>query len=163
MTQAVSTQSPQTTHTPQTTTPQTVAPTSGRIPVAERRRAANVAVWVLQVLLAATYVMASVGKLTASPQAVAGFTEMGLGVTGMYVIGALELAGAIGLLIPRLCGLAGTAFVGLMIGAVIATALTEGPGLAVFPAAVLVLVAVVAWTRRSRTAALVATVRGRVR
>jgi len=129
-------------------------------PVAERRRAANVALWVLQALLAATYVFAALPKLTANPQAVAGFQAMGLGTTGMYIIGALELAGAIALLIPRLCGLAGTCFVALMVGAVIATVLTSGPGLAVFPAVVLVLVAVVAWNRRQRTADLVRQVRG---
>ena len=134
-----------------------------RGPVAERRRGVNVAVWVLQVLLAGTYVMASVSKLTADPQAVAGFTAMGLGTAGMYIIGALELAGAVALLIPRLCGLAGVAFVGLMIGAVIATVVTLGASMAVFPAVVLVLVAIVAWTRRQRTAELVGTVRGWLR
>jgi hypothetical protein len=137
--------------------------TSARRRVAERHRGINLAVWVVQVLLAGTYVMASFSKLTANPQAVAGFTEMGLGTTGMYIIGALELAGAIALLIPRLCGLAGAAFVALMIGAVIATVLTAGPTMALFPAAVLVLVSVVAWTRRQRTTDLVNTLRTRVR
>lgn len=133
--------------------------TNARRPLAERHRGVNLAVWVLQVLLAGTYVIASLTKLAATPQAVAGFTEMGLGTTGMYIIGALELAGAIALLIPRLCGLAGTAFVALMIGAVIATVLTMGPTMAIFPATVLVLVAVVAWTRRQRTANLINTLR----
>ncbi len=134
-----------------------------RGPVAERRRGVNVAVWTLQVLLAGVYVMASVPKLMASSQAVEGFADMGLGMAGMYVIGALELAGAVALLVPRLCGLAGVAFVGLMVGAVIATVGTLGLGTAVFPAVMLVLVAVVAWARRRRTAELVSTVRGWVR
>ena len=140
----------------------TTAATSARRPVAERHRGVNVAVWVLQVLLAGTYVMAAFPKLTANPQAVAGFAEIGLGTTGMYLIGALELAGAIALLIPRLCGLAGAAFVALMIGAVIATVLTTGPTMALFPATVLVLVATVAWTRRQRTTDLITTLRTRV-
>lgn len=146
-----------------TRTATTSQATGARRPVAERHRGVNLAVWVLQVLLAGTYLMASSSKLTASPQAVAGFAEMGLGTTGMYIIGALELAGAIALLIPRLCGLAGAAFVALMIGAVIATVLTIGPTMATFPAAVLVLVCVVAWTRRQRTTDLVNTLRIRAR
>jgi uncharacterized membrane protein len=135
----------------------------GRVPVAERRRGVNVAVWVLQALLAGLYVFAALPKLAASEQAVTGFNQMGLGTTGMYLIGALELAGAIALLIPRLCGLASTCFVALMTGAVIATVLTHGPSLAAFPAVVLILVAVVAWTRRERTTDLVRLVRGWVR
>lgn len=138
-----------------TTNGTTSQPTSARRPLAERHRGVNLAVWALQVLLVGTYVLASLTKLTATPQAVAGFTEMGLGTTSMYIIGALELAGAIALLVPRLCGLAGTAFVALMTGAVIATVLTTGPTMAIIPATVLVLVAVVAWTRRQRTTDLI--------
>ena len=124
-----------------------------------RGRAANVTLWVVQVLTAALYVFGALPKLTANPQAVEGFNALHLGTTGMYIIGALEVAGAIGLLIPRLCGLAATAFVALMIGAVIATVLVMGPAMAVMPAAVLVVVAILAWARRDRTKALVALVR----
>src|SRR5215813_12603480 len=80
---------------------------------ASRRRVGNVALWSLQVVTAAVFVMAAVPKLTADPQAVAGFTALGLGTSGMYLIGALEIAGAVALLIPRLAGLAGVAFIGL--------------------------------------------------
>ena len=62
--------------------------------------------------------MAALPKLTADPMTVAGFTAMGFGATGMFVIGLLEVAGAIGLLIPRLTGLAALCLVALMIGAV---------------------------------------------
>jgi uncharacterized membrane protein YphA (DoxX/SURF4 family) len=126
-------------------------------------RGANVALWTLQVVTAAIFVMAAVPKVTAAPQAVEGFTTMGLGVVGMYIIGALELAGAAALLIPRLCGLAGLAFVGLMIGAVVATLLTFGPGLLAMPSAVLVLAAIIAWGRRHSTADLVSLVRSYTR
>jgi len=127
---------------------------------AKGRRVANVALWVLQVALAALFVFAALPKLTANQQAVDGFNAMGLGTTGMYIVGALELAGAIALLIPVLSGLAGASFVALMIGAVIATVLTFGADATVaMPAAVLVLVAVVAWARRGRNAELVALVR----
>jgi hypothetical protein len=70
-------------------------------------------------------------------------------------IGVIELAAALGLLIPRLAGLAATGCVALMVGAVGFTVATMGAAMAVFPAAVLVLAVVVAWARRHETAALV--------
>src|SRR5919112_3879501 len=84
-------------------------------------RVVNVGLWTLQVLLAAVYAFSAAGKLTADAQNVAGFEAMGLGTTGMYIIGALELAGAIAMFVPRLTGLAATCFVALMVGATILT------------------------------------------
>jgi uncharacterized membrane protein YphA (DoxX/SURF4 family) len=127
------------------------------------RRGTNIALWVLQVVAAGVFVMAAVPKLTADPQAVAGFTALGLGIAGMYIIGVLEVAGAIGLLIPRLAGLAGSALIALMVGAVISTLLVFGASMVALPAAVLVLVAIIAWGRRGRTAQLVASARARLR
>jgi len=118
------------------------------------RRAGHVALWVLQVLLAATYVLSASGKLAADPMQVAGFDLMGLGAAGMYVVGAAELLGAIGLLIPRLTGLAALCLVALMIGAVTLTAVFVGGAMIAIPAVVLALVAVVAWGRRASTLAL---------
>ena len=123
-------------------------------------RRANAALWVLQVLVAAVYLFSAFFKLTASPENVAGFQAMGLGTAGMYVIGALELAGAIAMFIPVLTGLAATCFVALMIGAVIATLAVGGGALAAIPATVLVLVAILAWGRRDSTRRLVARLRG---
>jgi hypothetical protein len=113
----------------------------------------------LQVLLAAVYAFSAFGKLTAEAQNVAGFEAMGLGTTGMYIIGALELAGAIAMFVPRLTGLAATCFVALMIGAVIITLAIGGGALAAIPATVGVLAAVVAWGRRDSTRRLVAQLR----
>jgi uncharacterized membrane protein YphA (DoxX/SURF4 family) len=122
-------------------------------------RRANAALWALQVLLAVVYGFSSFMKLTADPQNVAGFAAMGLGNTGMYVIGALELAGAIAMFVPVLTGLAAICFVALMTGAVIATLAVGGGALVVVPATVLVLVAVLAWGRRDSTRRLVARLR----
>jgi hypothetical protein len=122
-------------------------------------RIANVGLWTLQVLLAAVYAFSAFGKLTAEAQNVAGFEAMGLGNTGMYIIGALELAGAIAMFVPRLTGLAATCFVALMIGAVIATLAIGGGALAAIPATVGVVAAVVAWGRRDSTRQLIAQVR----
>jgi uncharacterized membrane protein YphA (DoxX/SURF4 family) len=122
-------------------------------------RVANVGLWTLQVLLAAVYAFSAFGKLTAEAQNVAGFEAMGLGTTGMYVIGALELAGAIAMFVPRLTGLAATCFVALMIGAVIITAAIGGGALVAIPASVGVVAAVVAWGRRDSTRRLIAQLR----
>jgi len=118
-------------------------------------RAAGAGLWTLQVLLAAVYAFSAFGKLTAEAQNVAGFAAMGLGNTGMYVIGALELAGAIAMFVPALTGLAATCFVALMTGAVILTAAIGGGALVAIPATVGVVAAVVAWGRRDSTGRLV--------
>lgn len=123
-------------------------------------RAANAGLWTLQVLLAAVYAFSAYGKLTAEAQNVAGFEAMGLGMPGMYVIGALELAGAIAMFVPALTGLAAACFVALMIGAVILTWMIGGGALVAIPATVLVVAAVVAWGRRGSTTRLIARVRG---
>jgi uncharacterized membrane protein YphA (DoxX/SURF4 family) len=130
---------------------------SAPTPAASRIRTAGL--WTLQVLLAAVYAFSAFGKLTADAQNVAGFEAMGLGTTGMYIIGALELAGAIAMFVPRLTGLAALCFVALMIGAVIATALVGGGALVAIPATVGVVAAVVAWGRRESTRRLVADLR----
>jgi hypothetical protein len=122
-------------------------------------RAAGAGLWVLQVLLAAVYAFSAFGKLTAEAQNVAGFEAMGLGTTGMYVIGALELAGAIAMFVPALTGLAATCFVALMVGAVILTWAIGGGALVAIPATVGVVAAVVAWGRRDSTRQLVARLR----
>ena len=128
-------------------------------PAPTTSRLANVGLWTLQVLLAVVYAFSAFGKLTAEAQNVAGFAAMGLGNTGMYIIGALELAGAIAMFVPRLTGLAALCFVALMTGAVIMTLAIGGGALAAIPATVGVVAAVVAWGRRDSTRRLVASVR----
>ena len=122
-------------------------------------RIAAVGLWTLQVILAAVYALAAFGKLTADAQNVALFEAIGLGTTGMYVVGALELAGAIAMFVPRLTGLAATCFVALMIGAVISTLAIGAGAMVAIPATVGVLAAVVAWGRRAGTRRLIAQLR----
>ena len=147
-------QPPAWTEPPMTTITATLAPRHST------SRAASAGLWTLQVLLAAVYAFSAFGKLTADAQNVAGFEAMGLGVPGMYVIGALELAGAIAMFVPALTGLAATCFVALMVGAVILTWAIGGGALVAIPATVGVVAAVVAWGRRDGTRRLVAHLRG---
>jgi uncharacterized membrane protein YphA (DoxX/SURF4 family) len=125
-------------------------------------RGRNIALWVLQVVLAAVYLFAGGMKLIDDPMQIAEFQKMGLGVVGMHVLGVLEIAAGVGLLLPGVAGFAATCLVALMVGAVISTALMMGATpLVAIPAVVLLLVAVVAWARRRRTAAFVRLALGR--
>jgi putative oxidoreductase len=86
-------------------------------PAATRRRALNIALWALQVLLAFQFAMAGLAKLGGAPAMVEMFATLGVGQSFRYVVGALEIAGAVGVLVPRLCGLAALGLVCLMVGA----------------------------------------------
>ena len=90
----------------------------------------TIASWTLQVLLALLFAAAASGKLTSNPQVIEMFEGWGFPTSFMLLIGVLELAGAIGLLVPRTAGLAALGLIGLMIGGA-ATHLTHGEGLQV--------------------------------
>jgi putative oxidoreductase len=126
------------------------APPSGTAP----RRKAHVALWVLQVLLGAAFVMAAATKFTRYPEVVETFDRIGFGDWFMYLIGILEVAGAIGLVIPALSGVAGLALAGLLTGAILTQLLLFSPSTAVTPAAYLVPLAIIAWGRRHHTTLL---------
>ncbi|WP_285730220.1 DoxX family protein [Nocardiopsis sp. ATB16-24] len=122
---------------------------------ATSRRVLNVALWTLQVLLALFFAVASAyPKLTGHPSAAATFDVIGYGDWFMYLVGALELAGAIGLLIPVLSGLTALAFIALMIGAFVYEVTVIGAGFWYTPLVLVVLFALIAWGRRDRTAEL---------
>jgi uncharacterized membrane protein YphA (DoxX/SURF4 family) len=137
------------------TTATATAPTTSTAAPARPGRATNIGLWTLQVLAAAVFVFAAIPKITADPMAVAGFAMMGIGPAGMLTIGLLELAGAIAMFIPRLTGLAALCQVALMIGAVLTTLVYFGPSMVAMPAAVLVVVAVIAHGRRRSTVELI--------
>lgn len=88
---------------------------------ATRGRAANIALWAVQILLAALFAFAGVNKLFGLQREMLDqFARMGAGPWFRYLVGALELAGAVGLLIPRLSALAALGLAGVMAGAVVA-------------------------------------------
>lgn len=116
-------------------------------------RGANAALWVLQGVTALGFVMTAAMKFTAAPQIVRLFEAMGAGLWLVYLVGALEVAGAVALFVPRLRGLAALAFVALTAGAVV-THLVVG-GSPAFAAILGVFAAVIAWARRRETADLV--------
>jgi len=86
------------------------------------------------------------------------FATIGLGQWFRYLTGTLELAGAIGLLIPRLVGPAAIGLAGVMVGAVI-THLTVLPPAsdAVGPVVLGIVFVLIAWGRWPQTKALLGT------
>jgi DoxX-like family len=98
--------------------------------------------------------LAAAPKLGIAPHIVASFADLGVSATGMHTIGVLEIAGAAGLLIPRLAGLSAAALVALMTGAVGLTVAHRSVAEAVVPAVFLAVVAAVAWGRRGNVAPL---------
>ena len=121
-----------------------------------RRRPAVITLWVLQVLLALMFVVASgAPKLFGEATAVAMFQQIGLGQWFRYLVGVLEVAGGIGLLIPRLAGLAALGLVGVMIGAVVTTFAVLDTTFWYTPVILGVLLAVVVRARREEIRALV--------
>lgn len=141
-------------------TPEAATSSTARSASVPRRqgRAANIALWATQVVAAIAFLMAAAMKLTGAAPAMAAFDAIGLGDWFRYLMAVLEIAGAVALLIPVLSGLAGLAFVGLMVGAIATHLFVIGEGAAPLVVYV-VLAAVIAWGRRNRTAELVSVVR----
>jgi uncharacterized membrane protein YphA (DoxX/SURF4 family) len=100
-----------------TTTTSTDRQTS-RTPRGKHARV-NTLLWAGQILLAAVFVFAAAPKLAGQHTAVAMFSQIGAGQWLRYLVGTAELAGAIGLLIPRLAGLAAAGLAADMAGATI--------------------------------------------
>jgi uncharacterized membrane protein YphA (DoxX/SURF4 family) len=118
--------------------------------MAESSRAVNIAAWVLGALMCALFLFASSGKLLGNPQAVEGFEKMGYSHAFRFFIGAAELSGGIGVLIPRLATWAGLGLMTIMIGAM-HTHVTNDDIANIGPAVIAFLsCAFIAWARRGR-------------
>ncbi|MCF3136686.1 DoxX family protein [Streptomyces olivochromogenes] len=127
-----------------------------------RGRRAHLALRALQVLLALFYGIASaLPKLIAHPSAVESFDKIGWGGAGMYTIGALELAGAVALLIPVLQSVAAMALSALMVGAFIVQLTVFDGQYAATPLILMVPLALIAWARRGHNADLLRLIRRR--
>jgi putative oxidoreductase len=108
----------------------------------------------LRILMALAFVMASATKFGRNSDAVHSFHVIGLGEWFMYAIATLELAGAIGLLVRRLAGLAALGLSALLVGATLTQLVLFAPATALVPLAFLVPVAAIAWARRADTVRL---------
>jgi hypothetical protein len=143
---------------------ETTAPVTGSVKAAAtvkaRSRRARISLMALQIVLALFYGTASaLPKLIAHPSAVEPFEEIGWGDAGMYTIGALELAGAVALLIPVLSSVAAVSLSALMVGAFITQIVVFDGQYAATPVILLVPLTLIAWARRQQAAELVRLVR----
>jgi len=117
-------------------------------------RALTIALWVVQIGLALMFLMAGGNKLAGNPMMIGLFDAIGIGQWFRYVTGALEVAGALMLIVPRIAGLGAALLVPVMLGA-IAThlfVLHNGPAM---PLGLLVGLVFVAWGRRAQIIAAV--------
>lgn len=124
--------------------------TATAAPTPARTRPATIALWTLQVLLGLMFIVGSgAPKLFGEAYAVQIFEDLGTGQWLRVVVGLLEVAGGIGLLVPRLAGLAASCLVALMVGATVAQLFFLSEGFWFTPVILGVLLGVVAWVRRA--------------
>ncbi|XVV16980.1 DoxX family protein [Actinoplanes sp. CA-131856] len=108
--------------------------------------------WTTQIVLGLFMVVASaVPKLVGEANAVQTFDDMGAATWFRYFIGVVELAGGLGLLVPRLAGLAAVGLMLLMVGAFITQVfILHGGAVAITPVVLFALFSVIAWGRLFR-------------
>lgn len=113
-------------------------------------RAAHRALWTLQILLGVFLVVgSSAPKFVGETTAVEMFTDIGAGQWLRYLVGVVELAGGIGLLVSRLAGPAAVGLMAFMVGAAYTQAFVLGnPMMVSTPAIIFALCALIAWGRR---------------
>jgi hypothetical protein len=107
----------------------------------------TVVAWIAQILSALIVLAAATGKLLGRPGWIERFRNWGYPDGFYFVIGVLELLGAITLLFPRMAGRPAAGLLVIMLGALL-THLFHGEGLAVLrPLIVIVLLVAVLWLR----------------
>src|SRR6266436_883782 len=122
-------------------------------------KSVNVVLWALQ-LAAGMFLMVGCLKLSGNAQLVGLFEAIGLGQWFRYLTGALEVAGALLLVIPRTSGLSALMLAGVMTGAVVTHVFIVG-GSPLGAMILFVVTGLVAWGRRQRTMHLLAGLRSR--
>jgi uncharacterized membrane protein YphA (DoxX/SURF4 family) len=129
--------------------PMTTAYNASSVPPARRplSNRSNITGWVLQCLAAAAFLVAGGSKLAASPAVVEVFAKLGAGQRFRYLTGALEVIGAVALLVPRATFYGAVLLAIVMVGAVVAHLAVLG-GSPIPALVLLVIVGTVAWIRR---------------
>jgi putative oxidoreductase len=112
-----------------------------------RSRIGLIALWGLQVGLAALFLFAGGSKLAGAPAMVALFDAIGVGQWFRAVTGFIEVVSAVALLVPTLAPFAALLLGSTMVGA-IATHLFVVGGSPALPVVLLLGLLVVAWARR---------------
>ena len=110
-------------------------------------RIGRIALWAVQIALAAMFLLAGSSKLLGAAPMVALFDAIGIGQWFRYVTGLIEVGSAIALLPPSFAVFGAVALVATMVGAV-ATHLFIVGGSPAMPAILLLGSAAVVWARR---------------
>jgi putative oxidoreductase len=121
------------------TTTNTLAANSGK--------ARLITLWILSGLVALAFLGAGGAKLAGAAAMVELFDKVGRGQRLRYLTGLLEVAGAIGLLIPRYAFYAAGLLAIVTVGAIIAHVTVLGTSPAV-PVVLLILSGTIAWLRK---------------
>jgi uncharacterized membrane protein YphA (DoxX/SURF4 family) len=117
------------------------------------RKALNIALWTLQLLVALAFIAAGSGKLLGRPDMIALFDAVGIGQWFRYVTGSLEVLGALLLIVPGVSAFGAALLACVMAGAVV-THLTVLQTAPTAPLVLFALTALIAWGRRSQLAGL---------
>jgi uncharacterized membrane protein YphA (DoxX/SURF4 family) len=120
----------------------------------------NILLWIIQVLLGLLFVFAGVMKFLMSYEDMSKDAPVVLPYGFLLFIGACEILGGIGLVLPWATGikpgltpLAAGLLIIIMMGAVV-TSIPGGISMAVLPAVVALLLALIVWKRRAPAATL---------
>jgi len=121
----------------------------------------NIALWIIQILLALLFLFAGGTKLYFSPEVLAAMGPPNqVHLPGLFIkfIGVCEVLGALGLVLPgllrirpQLTSLAAAGLLIIMIGAVVVTIAGPGVGAAIPPLVIALLCAFVAYGRRPQS------------
>lgn len=116
-----------------------------------RGRLATIALWVVQIAVAAMFIFAGAMKLAGAPDVVAMFEAIGAGQWFRYVTGAIEVVSGVLLLVPSLAAFGALLLVPTMLGA-IATHLFIIGGSPVTAIVLLIASLAILWARRDQLA-----------
>ena len=116
---------------------------------ADHSRMGLIALWAVQLVLAAMFLLAGGSKLAGAPAMNALFDGVGIGQWFRYVTGLIEVGSAVTLLVPSIAPFGAVALVATMTGAVLTHLFIVG-GSPMVPAVLLVGSLTVAWVRRDQ-------------
>jgi putative oxidoreductase len=110
-------------------------------------RPASIMAWIAQILLGIAIAGGGAAKLSADPAMMDMFDDIGAGQWLRILVGVCEVAGGIGLLIPRVRALAALGLVILLLGAVFTNVaiLSTNP---LLPLIFAIVALAIVWTRR---------------
>jgi uncharacterized membrane protein YphA (DoxX/SURF4 family) len=108
----------------------------------------NIIGWSLAVFLGLVFAMSGATKLMGQEMHLQNFESWGFSFVFMYIIGALEVLGGLGLFIKRFRVLAGLGLAGLMIGGIGTHLVSNEASMIIGPLVLTILALTFAWLRK---------------